>query len=469
MIFKLLALIAFGALSAAAMGQTSQSFSLIEAQNYAVEHAFAVKNARMDALKAEREVKEVLASGLPQLNGSLEYNSFIDIPVQVAQGDVFGFPDYLVDFLGGVAQETGVSLNAPAANPDAISEFQFGADQTVTAGLSASQLIFDGSFFIGVQASKVYAESMVMRIEKSEADTKTAVAEAYHLVLISRENASLLETSRIVLEKTFTETTALFENGFAEEMDVDQLQLSLADLDSRINYAENQAKIAVDMLKFQMGLDLRNEISLTDNIESFTNGNEAGSMLTTPFVIGNNYDFRVQTQNVTLAKLGVKNEKARGLPSVGAFYSYQENAQRFEFNFLDGDQAWYPTQLWGVQLKVPIFAGGAGSHRVQKAKIDLERAEATLVQIEQGAMLEYNSSKLEFDFAIDQREIQNRNLMLAQRIFDKTQIKYNEGVSTSFELTQAQNQLLTSQGNYINSTLQLLNARTRLNKALSNL
>lgn len=469
MISKSLTLIAFLVLSVAAVGQTSQSFSLIEAQNYAVEHAFAVKNARMDASIAEREVKETLAIGLPQLNGSLEYNNFIDIPTQVAQGDVFGFPDYLVNFLGGVADETGVPLNAPTANPDAISEFQFGADQTLTAGLSATQLIFDGSFFIGVQASKVYAEAMVMRIEKSEAETKTAVAEAYHMVLISRENTTLLKNSRTILETTFTETSALFENGFAEEMDVDQLQLSLADLDSRITYAENQAKIAADMLKFQMGLDLRNEISLTDNIESLTNANEAGGMLTTPFVIGNNYDFRVQTQNVSLARLGVKNEKARGLPSIGAFYSYQENAQRFEFNFLDGDQAWYPTQLWGVQLSVPIFAGGAGSHRIQKAKIDLERAEAALVQIEQSAMLEYNSSKLEFDFAIDQREIQNRNLLLAQRIFDKTQIKYNEGVATSFELTQAQNQLLTSQGNYINSTLQLLNARTRLNKALSNL
>lgn len=469
MFSKSLTFIATLVISVAAMGQTNQSFSLIEAQNYAVEHAFAVKNARMDASVAEREVKETLAIGLPQLNASLEYNNFIDIPTQVAKGDIFGFPDYLVNFLGGVSQETGVPLNAPEANPDAISELQFGADQTVTAGLQASQLIFDGSYFIGVQASRAYADAMKLSIEKSEAETKTAVAEAYHMVLIARENTTILENSRTVLKETFDQTSALYENGFAEEMDVDQLQLNLADLDSRINYAENQAKIAEDMLKFQMGLDMRNEITLTDNIESLTNANEAGGMLTTPFVIGNNYDYRVQSRYVSLAKLGVKNEKARALPSIGAFYTYQENAQRFEFNFFDGNQAWYPTQLWGVQMSIPILAGGAGAHRIQKAKIDLERAEAALEQIEQGAMLEYSSAKLEFDYAIDQRDIQNRNLLLAQRIFDKTQIKYNEGVATSFELTQAQNQLLTSQGNYINSTLQLLNARTRLNKALSNL
>lgn len=453
--------------ASAVTAQESMQLSLEQAQQYAIDHAFAVESARLDAAKAEREVKETKTIGLPQVNGSIEYNNYIDIPIQVAPADAFGLPGYLTDFLGGVAQETGVPLNAPEPSGDGLQEFQFGNEQTVTAGITASQLLFDGSYFVGLQAQRAYAAAMRDGIRKSEAETRAAVAEAYHMVLIAEENVSILKESLGVLESSVEETKALYENGFAEAQDVDQLELSLADLQSRIKYAEQQADVALDMLKFQIGMDLGADLTLTDSVESLIRGDEV-ALLSAGFNIDASPDVMMQRNYVRLAELGVKNEKARRLPSFNAFYTYQRNAQRNEFDFFDGDGRWFPIQLWGVQMSWPIFGSSQGYQRIQKAKVDLAQAEAALRQIEEGARLEYRSAKIEFDNALEQRSLQERNLELAERIYGTTQTKYNEGMSSSFELTQARNQLLSTQGNYINATLQLLNARARLNKALNN-
>lgn len=458
-------LLLFGALGA--VGQEQVEMTLAEAQAYAVEHSFAVRYARMDAASAEREVKLITSAGLPHVNGSIEYNNYIDIPTQVAPADAFGFPAYLTQFLGAVSEETGVPINAPEQDPNAISEFQFGAPQTMTAGIAASQLIFDGSYFVGLQAAKAYASAQKSAIEKSEDEVKRATAEAYHTVLVSEENLRILENSRGVVSSNLTETEALFENGFVEEQDLDQLKLTLADLDSRINYARKQSEISKDLLKFQIGMPLENQIILKDDIASLTAAPGAAGLLSFGFSLDGNAEYETQNRYVELSKLNVKNEKAKSLPRISAFYNYQRNAQRDEFNFLDFDEKWYPIQLWGVQLTVPIFNSLEGSHRIQQAKIDVERASTALDQIAQGAKLEYLAAKNEYEMAVENTRIQKESKALAERIFNTTQIKYKEGVASSFELSQAQNQQLTAQGNYIGAVLQLLNTKARLTKALN--
>lgn len=442
--------------------------SLEEAKNYALEHAYSVQYAEMDVRVAEREIKEIRAIGLPQVQASVDYNNYIDIPTQVAPADAFGFPSYITDFLVGVAQETGVNLNAPSADPEAISEFQFGAPQTSTAGISVSQLIFDGSYIVGLQASKTYAEAKKVALDQSVMQTKAAVAEAYHTVLIARENLRLLTASRDVLEQSVEETKALFENGFVEEQDADQLQLSLADLDARINYAQQQSENALDMLKFQLGMPMETGLELTDSIESLS-GQSSADPLSENFSLQNNLDYKVQSTFVKISELGMKNEKAKALPSIGAFYNYQRNAQRDEFNFFDFNEKWYPIQLWGVQMTIPLFTGLGRVHSIEKAKIEQERAELGLKQVAAAAELEYAAARSEYLNALENERIQKESLALADRIYARTQTKYREGIVGSFDLTQAQNQWLNAQGNAVAATLQLLNAKTRLNKALSNL
>ena len=145
-----------------------------EAQSLAAMRAYNVRYASIDAQEAASNTRELIASGFPQVSGSVEYNRYIDIPTQVSSGDAFGFPDYLTAFLGGVAQATGVPLDAPPVDPNAIQEFQFGAAQTMTAGITATQLIFSPSYFVGIQAAKAYASAMEASESKSVADARRA-------------------------------------------------------------------------------------------------------------------------------------------------------------------------------------------------------------------------------------------------------------------------------------------------------
>lgn len=444
--------------------QTTHEFTLAEAQQHAVQNSYAVQNARFDAEAARRQVQETVSIGLPQVNGTVDYQNYIDIPTQVAPADAFGFPAYLTDFLVGVSQDTGVPLNAPEADPNAISEFQFGAAQTATAGVSVSQLIFDGSYFVGLQAAEAYASLMESAIKKSEQEIKDQVAQAYFGVIMADENVAILQKSVDVMTSTLGDTQKMLDGGFVEQQDYDQLQLTLSDLQNKLSYADQQSKLARLMLKFNLALPLEDNIVLKDSTESLLG--DDGGLSAAPFSALSLADYEIQQQNLELQKLNFKNEKVRGLPSIGAFYNYQRNAQRDEFNFFDSDGKWYPIQLWGVQMSVPIWTSFQGTHRRAKAQIEVERATMQLEQVAAGAKLEYESAMAEYAYAVENQGMLSNSLELAESIFNTTQVKFKEGLASSMDLTTAENQLLSTNGNYINATLQLLNAKSRLNKAL---
>ncbi len=209
--------------------------TLAEAQAVALEKAFAMQYAALDRSKAERDVKGVLASGLPQVNLIADYSQYIDIPTQVAAGDVFGFPEYLTSFLGGVSQATGVSLNQPPADPDALSEFQFGQAHTANVGIQASQLVFSGSYFVGLRAAQLYVDVQDRAAERTADEVLTQVAEAYHLALGAEEALSLAQESVKLIEQSRSEVSALQSEGFADALSVDRLNLAKTELEAQGN------------------------------------------------------------------------------------------------------------------------------------------------------------------------------------------------------------------------------------------
>jgi len=336
----------------------------------------------------------------------------------------------------------------------------------MTAGVSGSQLLFDGSWLVGLQASREYAKLTSTQVKKSAFLIKHEVAQAYHLAVIAKESIVLLNNGKTLIEKSLEETKALFKEGFLEEQSVDQLQLTLNDWIARIVVAEANAKLTLDLLKFKMGMPIQNEIELEDNSETLAStANEA--FLSNPLSVESNIDVQLTNQALGLQMLNLKNKKAAALPNLAAFYNLQTQALRYEFNFADTKKQWYPIQLWGVQMNIPIVSGGQRYKSIQYAQVEVEKMKSTVTLAREGALLAFNSAKTNYMSALATTKNNKASLVLAEKIFTKTNEKYKEGLVSSFELTQANNQVLQAQGNYVQSLLQLLNTKDELQKALN--
>jgi outer membrane protein TolC len=429
------------ALGFVSLGNAQQSLTLAAAKEFAVTNAFQVKSKNLDAQSAKLQTEELLAIGLPQISGSIQYQNFIDRPTSILPGDFFGMP----------------GQNVPV---------QFGVPQTLTAGISASQLLFDGSWLVGLQASKAYAALQSKNIVKSEIEVKRATEEAYHLAVIAQESIALLTASRDLLASTLEHTKALKTEGFVETQDVEQLTLSLNELEARIRTAQTQALIAKTLLKFTIGMNVEEEITLVDNSKSILDSFNA-QILQTPFSADNLIDNQIIRDGLALQKLSVKNQQARLLPNMAAFYSIQKQAQRQEFNFFKGSEPWYPTQLWGLSMNVPIVSGGGKMKSIQKAGVEVKRMEETLAFSTNAAKLEYQVGMAEYMNATQNVELALQSYTLAASILNKTQIKFDQGTSSSFELSRQTSQLLQSQVALIQARLSLMNAQTRLSKSLN--
>lgn len=450
----------------AGSAQSGIRLTLAEAQDLAAERAYSVRYATMDKDEAASSTREIIASGFPQVSGSVEYNRYIDIPTQVSSGDAFGFPDYLITFLGNVSQTTGVPLNAPPTDPDAIQEFQFGAEQTMTAGITATQLVFSPSYFVGIQAAKAYASSMEAAKSRSVADARRAAGEAYAAALAADENVGLLQEAEALAEESHRQMQALVEEGLAESTDADQLELAWSEITQQRTLAEGMADMSLDALKFTIGMPVETTVILADTFESLESSLSGDAVLGTPFDAVRLPEIRTQSKSLELFELNLRNEKAAGLPSIGAFYTNQRNAQRDAFDFL-GDGAWYPIQLVGVQMNIPIWSSFAGKERVFQAEVTRDRAATALEQLTEAATLEYRSAVTEYTSSLEQRQQANRSLELAERILERTRIRFSEGLASSFDLTQAQNQMVSAQSGLTQATLRWLNAHLRLQRSLN--
>jgi hypothetical protein len=429
------------ALGFVSLGSAQQALTLSAAKEFALKNAFQVKNKTLDAQTAKLQTEELLAIGLPQISGSIQYQNFIDRPTSILPGDFFGRP----------GQNVAV---------------QFGVPQTLTAGISASQLLFDGSWLVGLQASKAYAALQSKNIVKSEIEVKRATEEAYHLAVIAQESIALLTASRDLLASTLEHTKALKTEGFVETQDVEQLTLSLNELEARIRVAQTQALIAKTLLKFTIGMNVDEEITLADNSKTILDSFNA-QLVQSPFNADVLIDNLIIKDGLALQKLSVKNQQAKLLPNMAAFYSMQRQAQRQEFNFFDNSQPWYPTQIWGLSMNVPLISGGAKMKGIKKAGVEVKRMEETLAFSNNAAKLEYQVGMAEYMNATQNVDLALQSFNLATSILNKTQIKFDQGTSSSFELSRQTSQLLQAQVTLIQARLSLMNAQTRLSKSLN--
>ena len=421
------------------MQAQTQQLSLIQAQDYALKNAFQIKNAQHDKSSADLTSDELLGIGLPQLNGSLQYQNFINLPTSIVPGDFFGAP----------GQDVRV---------------QFGVPHQMTVGLSASQLLFDGTWLVGLQASKAYAELQRKNIQKSEIDIRAKTADAYSMAITTQANLSILRDMLTHMQRLLNDTEAMQREGFSEQQDVDQLMLSVNELMIQIGYTEQYVKITKDLLKFSIGMPLSTEIELTDTWESLT---ETAGDDVLSFNANSTIDVQLAENGLLMQQLNVKSKKAALMPNLAAFYNVQTQGLRDEFSYFDTSLPWFPIQLWGIQLNVPILSGGSKTKTIKKTEVEVKRMTDMVSMTKEAVQLEYNTATTELSFSKKRMTQAKSNLELAKSILEKEEIKYREGLSNSFNITQRNQQVINAQSAYTNAAIAYMNAQTKLNKVLN--
>jgi len=414
-----------------------KSFSLDEAIVFALENNRTVKNADRDIAAAEEQKWETTASGLPQLNGNIDY--LYNIKQQF---------DEAVDFDGN-------------------GFIDFGARQQVTASATLSQLVFDGSYLVGLQSAKVFLEISKNAKEKTDLEIRKAVIDAYGNVLISEESVTIFERNKVTLEKNLNETKKIYENGLTEEEDVEQLEITLANIESSLRNAVRLRDLSYQMFNITLGIDVQAKTTLTDTLESLTFQNIVPSLLKADEDVTKTIDYKIAANDTRSKELLVKLEKSKALPSLSGFLtgSYLGNGDQFEF-FTD-NQTWLGIANFGFSLKIPIFSSLQRSASTQRAKINLEKSQEELIEVEQQLKFQIASSKSDYQLSIEEYETSKKNLNLAERIEKKNEVKFFEGIGSSFELRQAQIQLYTAQQEYLRAMLNVISKKAALETILN--
>jgi outer membrane protein TolC len=329
------------------------------------------------------------------------------------------------------------------------------------------QLIVDGSYLVGLQATKVYLAISENLFEKTNLEVKKMVTNLYSNALLAKYNIIFLEKNRASLENNFQEIHQLFRNGFEEEESVEQIQLSLAQANSRLKYAQNLLKIQQDMLKFVIGYPIESPLKLTDELDDIFNEDLYFQTLPNTDNIDNNIDIRIADNTLKSEALKLKLEKSKALPKVNAFINRTYTGNSNEFTFTDDDQKWYGSSLLGLNVQIPIFSSLGKSANTQKAKISLDQAKTELEETQSKIRIEVNATLNEYQLSIDNYYTEKENLRLAESIEQKNQTKYFEGMIQTFELRISQLQLYTAQNNFVSAIQKVISYKIELETLLN--
>lgn len=420
-----------------------QQFSLQEAIDFALQNNRSSKNALRDIEAAKKQKWEATATGMPQISASIDYQNFIKQQVSIVPAEFFG------------------------GDPGEFAEVIFGTKQNVNATATLNQLIFDGSYIVGLQSAKVFLEISKNAKEKTDLEVRKSVIDAYGNVLLAQESETILERNKDLLQKNLDETRKIYENGLAEEESVEQLQITLSGIESNLKNATRLKGIAYQMFNIILGLDFKTPVRLTESLEDLTLTNINLELLDASEDIENTIDYKIAKNDKVSKELLLKLEKSKALPSLSGFINGGYLGFSNDFTFFDNSQDWSGFSLAGISLNIPIFSSLGRSAATQRAEINLDKAEEDLNFIEQQLALQISTAKSNYQYAIEDFENKKLNLSLAKRIETKNQTKFYEGISTSFELRQAQTQLYTAQQEYLQAMLNVISHKAELETLLN--
>ena len=410
---------------------TALSLSLDKAIEYAIQNNKVIQNSRFSYQASKEKIRETTAAGLPQVSASTDYNNFL-----------------------GAEAELRLSESAPPA----IIEF----NPTSNFKFNVNQLVFSGSYYVGLQLSKLASQMSEMSSQKSELDVKEQVTRAYYLILISEKTLKIIETNKDNSLVIFEKTKNLANAGILEKTEVSKLSVMVTSVENAQKAAERQLEMSYNLLRFQLGVNAGTTVKLITSLDELSHQSKFESALVSPFKIENNTDFKIVFMQEKMKKSQVSLERASYLPSLVAYYSYTEKLLKPKFDMT-------PKNVVGLNLSIPVFSSGLRHSKISQAKINLRIAENSKELVNQQLSIQEKQLRFNLNNLLEQFQNQKINIDIAKEVLDNMNLKFQQGIISSLELTSANNNYLSAESSYLNTLFQLLDAELALRKLNGNI
>jgi len=406
--------------------QDTLVLTLDEALSYATEHNKTLVNSSYAIEKSSLKIKETFAQGLPQVSATLDYSNFLGAEAELKLSDMA---------------------------PPAVIEF----NPTSSFNLSVSQLIFSGSYYVGLELSKLSKTITEQSYQKDELNVKEQTTQAYYMVLASEQILNTMRENRKNMQTIYEKTTNLVNAGMIEETEAKKLSVMITSVDNAIKQTERQVALGYNLLLLQLGFEENKILKLATSFSEIAQQNIVPAMATETFSIDNNLDYQLLTMQSNIAQQQIRLRQANYLPTLAAYFSYTEKLIKPAFDMT-------PKNVLGLKLTIPIFSSGMRMNQVQQARIDYQISQNTIDLLAEQISTQERQLRYNYNNLLEQYYNQQTNVEIAKEVLEKMNFKFQQGIVSSLELTSANNEYLTAETNYTSILLQLLNAELSLRK-----
>jgi outer membrane protein len=424
------------------VAQQRFEFTAAQAVEYAKKNSVQVQNALLDIRIRQQGNREITAAAFPQVNGSVNVTKYIDLPTSLIPAEFFGGP-------------AGTFIPV-----------QFGTEYNGTYGFTIDQLLFDGQVFVGLQARRASIDYYTAAQQVTEEQIKANVYKIYYQLVVGQKQISTIEANIARTEKLLSDTRALFENGFRERLDVDKTTVNLVNLRTEKTSVENRLKTGYIGLKYLMGMPVNSELVLSDTL---SDDRIKEGILTDSVRYEDRKEYQLLQTAIKLNKYDIKRHQFTYIPTISLTGNYSRNAQRNSFDFFKGGRDWFTITYIGLNINVPIFDGFARDSRIKSARLALQKSENVLAGLKNQIDQEVNTAIIDMRDAMITLDAQRKNMDLAQEVYNQTKIKYDNGLGSNLEITNAEAEMRTAQNNYYSALYDAVVARVDYLKAIGKL
>ena len=421
-------------------------FSLQQAIDYALENNKELKNAKIAVYDATSQIGETRANGLPQIKASFGYTNNTQIPVNIVPASVF-------------------DRTAPAETTVPV---RFGVQHQSNFGVTASQLIWDGTFFIGIKAAKALREKVLVDEEKTRLDLIEQVTKSYYLVLVNGVRTALINANIKTVEATLNDTQALYENGFAEQIDVTRLKVQQNNLKAERQGIDRAVRVSRNILKLSMGMPVDEVLQLTDKLDDFDF--KYSLIEIEQFDVHERIEAKQMDKLKNLAILDIKNEYARYIPKIIFNAGWGRNSGNDVFaNLWNNNRQWFTSSSIGISVNVPIFEGLKKKYAVERKKYQLETLNNGYTILTNSLKRDLLDAREALEVNLQRLKVRKENMELARKVSETTRAKYKEGIGANLEVINAEDAYKEAEVNYLSVLYEAIIARIDLDKALGKL